>query len=527
MDPRLPDPVSFDADSSAVLGSDTSTDNASFTPRSPLADTDLIEERLDSDGEEASAGPFDRDAVRFPATRGEGDLLDDALGGDVDPVRLYLNSMGEIPLLNRDQELDLARRMEVYRAGYHRAVMTTLVGLRHGLSWLEQRREVAEQLLRDSRDQENIQGKSEAVAHLNEHLATLQALSVRILANAHEHCQCNGQDESCERNVRNRLLRAYRLLHEFDFDPAVANAAREEILDLRRQALRLRSLASRTDAAGARASLAKLEELLGEPLAQFLARCDRIAHRHGHYETAKQGLCAGNLRLVVSIAKRYRNRGLPFLDLIQEGNAGLLTAVEKFEYQRGYKFSTYATWWIRQSITRAVADQSHTIRLPMHLIEEVGRLRRIQYLLLQENDREPTLNEVAARANIAPSECRRILRAGQPTLSLDRPYSDEGDTSISSFIADTRTPRPSQLESADQLHERLGLVLAVLSEREREILSLRYGMADGYTYTLEEVGRRFNVTRERIRQIEAKAIRKLQHPDRRHQLEGFLDTKAS
>jgi RNA polymerase primary sigma factor len=330
--------------------------------------------------------------------------------------------------------------------------------------------------------------------------------------------------------LRRRLLRAYHLLEELGLDAKVVNDTREEILDLRRQALRLRhAVTTATPAAAARArqDLERLAVEVGEPVERFLQRCVRISQRFQRYEAAKQALSAANLRLVVSVAKRYRNRGLPFLDLIQEGNAGLMKAVEKYEHRRGYKFSTYATWWIRQSVTRAIADQGRTIRVPVHMLENLARIRGIHRNMLQDLGREPTIEEVAERAGMSVVECRRTIRAGQQTLSLDRPFGEDADATMGDFIADERTQSPARLDAPELLRERLATVLATLSEREREIISLRYGMADGYTYTLEEVGRRFNVTRERIRQIEAKAINKLRHPSRSGLLDGFIDTKAS
>ena len=252
-------------------------------------------------------------------------------------------------------------------------------------------------------------------------------------------------------------------------------------------------------------------------------RVEVMKNRFTEYEQAKRDLSGGNLRLVVSIAKKYRNRGLSFLDLIQEGNTGLMRAVDKYEYRRGYKFSTYATWWIRQAITRAIADHARTIRIPVHMIETMSKLRNISKGLMQEFGREPTIEEIAKKAKMSVSETRRVLKISRHPISLDRPVGESEDSYFGDFIEDEKADNPVESATQEMLKDKIEQVLKTLTYREREIIKLRYGLGDGYTYTLEEVGRIFKVTRERVRQIEAKAVRKLQHPVRSRQLEGFLD----
>ena len=261
---------------------------------------------------------------------------------------------------------------------------------------------------------------------------------------------------------------------------------------------------------------------LEEP-ASLRKRVEIVRKRFAEYEQAKRDLSGGNLRLVVSIAKKYRNRGLSFLDLIQEGNTGLMRAVDKYEYRRGYKFSTYATWWIRQAITRAIADQARTIRIPVHMIETMSKLRNVSKRLLQELGREPTIEETAKAANISIEETRRVMKISRHPISLDRPVGESEDSYFGDFIEDDSAESPVAAATQEMLKDKIDQVLKTLTYREREIIKLRYGLGDGYTYTLEEVGRIFKVTRERVRQIEAKAVRKLQHPVRSRQLEGFLD----
>jgi len=278
--------------------------------------------------------------------------------------------------------------------------------------------------------------------------------------------------------------------------------------------------------ANLRKELRDLMVMTQETPASLKKRCEKMRHQYTDYEQVKRQLSGGNLRLVVSIAKKYRNRGLSFLDLIQEGNTGLMRAVDKYEYRRGYKFSTYATWWIRQAITRAIADQARTIRIPVHMIDVLSKLRNTAKRLQQELGREPTTEETARAADLTLDETKRVLSIGRHPVSLDRPVGESEDSCFGEFIEDHGLPRPERAASNELLREKIEALLKTLTYREREIIRLRYGLGDGYTYTLEEVGRIFRVTRERVRQIEAKAVNKLQHPVRSQQLAGFLERVA-
>ncbi len=453
-----------------------------------------------------------------------------------DPVRIYLMQMGEIPLLNRDDEVDSAKQIEKARTKYRRSLLANDFILQGALTLL---RKVHRGELRLDRTIDvsvtDAAVKKQVLSLLGPNLRTLTHL---LRSNRRDfYVALSKKRPMVERRLAwhrltVRRYKAVRLVEELNLrtqrlKPLLDRLAeiefrlgviREQMADLE---------AGRPVAATyeeLRAELHQLMRMIYESPATLRARMARTRKHLHDYDAAKRRLSAGNLRLVVSIAKRYRNRGLSFLDLIQEGNTGLMRAVDKFEHQRGYKFSTYATWWIRQAITRALADQSRTIRLPVHMIETMGKVRAVSRDFIQRLGREPSAEEVAEAIGLTLEEARIVLKMTRQPLSLDQPVGDHDDSFFGEFVQDHREDDPLLEMSQGMLKSRLEEALQHLNYREREIIRLRYGLVDGYSYTLEEVGKIFSVTRERVRQIEAKAVRKLQHPMRARILEGFIDT---
>ncbi|MEK6250290.1 MAG: sigma-70 family RNA polymerase sigma factor [Planctomycetales bacterium] len=454
--------------------------------------------------------------------------------GSQDPIRMYLSQMAEIPLLTREEEIALAKKIEITRRCFRRALLSNSYALKATVSTLEK---VHSGVLPFDRT---------IKVSLTEHL-TKEQVQARMPHNL------NTLRQIVNNNGRNFEKLISRRTDRFEW-----RAARQAFIRQRRKALTLvEELSLRTrrihplisqlqqDACRMKELQTLIRQSAGNPLLaqqrrehrrklhqlmmltqesprSLTTRIQKVMRLYDDFEMVKRQLSGSNLRLVVSIAKKYRNRGLSFLDLIQEGNTGLMRAVDKYEYRRGYKFSTYATWWIRQAITRAIADQGRTIRIPVHMIDVLSRLRNVAKQLEQDMGRVPTTEETALAAGISLEETRRVMDIGRHPVSLDRPVGESEDNSFGELIEDKGSDNPLKSANHGLLRGKINELLQTLTYREREIIRLRYGLDDGYTYTLEEVGRIFRVTRERVRQIEAKAVRKLQNPVRSQRLAGFL-----
>ena len=442
--------------------------------------------------------------------------------------------MGQIPLLTRNDEISLAKKIEIAKMAFRRKLLQSDYCAKNALELLQQVQSGDLSFDRTLKiNTTHYLAKNTLKKRIPPNCETVNKLlnnNQQLFTKAIKTQDDTQQTQLLKRMHRNRRKIA-SLLEEMSLRTSRIAPIKHKLHGICQKMHQLEQTVNAgpnnfitdEDIYTMKQELEGLQSLVMETPKQLDKRMRVMDKVFAQYENAKRMLSSANLRLVVSIAKKYRNRGLSFLDLIQEGNTGLMRAVDKYEYRRGYKFSTYATWWIRQAITRAIADHARTIRIPVHMIETMSRLRTASKILHQKLGREPKVEEIAEEAAMTVEETRRVLNISKHPISLDRPIGESEDSYFGDFIEDDAIDSPVSTATQGMLKERIEMILKTLSYREREIIKLRYGIGDGYTYTLEEVGRIFKVTRERVRQVEAKAIRKLQHPVRARKLEGFLD----
>ena len=458
-----------------------------------------------------------------------------------DPIRMYLHQMGQVPLLSREQEVDICQRIEESEAKtkdmFNRFAFTPAMymGLLDKLEGMQERFDrVVTDKFDDNRDayMEQLPAFRKMLQGVSQRLDEAQSKLAALLRNRKKATP--QQLRGAEKGVQNARAALKQAFIDLNFKQKVLETlcmeADEKIYLPYEQLLKRKmellgkpeSKRRNAELADVRVELEKREAQFGMPSEEFRETFKELRTVLRRGQEARTKMVEANLRLVISIVKKYMNRGLSFLDLIQEGNTGLMKAVEKFEYKRGYKFSTYATWWIRQAATRAIADQARTIRIPVHMIETINKLMRVQKKLIQKLGREPTEKELSVEMEMKPEQVRQVYRMAQQPISLQSKVGDNDDAKYGAFIPDTTAENPSEQTAYSMLRERLQEILTTLTDRERQVLDYRFGLTDGFSRTLEEVGKQFNVTRERIRQIEAKALRKLRHPSRLKKLDGFL-----
>ncbi|MGI8431074.1 MAG: RNA polymerase sigma factor RpoD [Chthoniobacterales bacterium] len=446
------------------------------------------------------------------------DILDD-------PVRMYLRQMGQVPLLTREQEVEISKRIEEAEAAVNEHISRFGFVAGAHLDLAAKLAEGGERFDRVILDKK-IESRERYMKILPGLCRKVQKMSAE-LGRQYTQLTHRSHDAAQAKKFEKAVAKLQAVYPQFFFKQRVTeefvHLADSHFVLLRGLQEELKKHTVRKTREPLQKKLRAVETTLWLSMAEFDERYQELRGWLRKGLRAKTEMVEANLRLVISIAKKYTNRGLSFLDLIQEGNMGLMKAVEKFEYRRGYKFSTYATWWIRQAITRSIADQARTIRIPVHMIETINKLMRVQKQLLQEYGREPTPDEVAEEILLPVDRVRAVLKMAQQPISLQAPVGESEETNFGDFIEDKSADNPSDMTAIALLKEKIKDVLETLTERERQVLEQRFGLVEGYSRTLEEVGRQFRVTRERIRQIEAKALRKMRHPTRIRQLEGFLE----